>query len=162
MASVCLLNEQWFLCPRFDEPVKKRSKLVLPNPQISDQELEEVVKVGQASEFARQQAEESGEGGATRALLSDYNAIQTPGGAMSLRTPRTPAMQDNVLQVRQFCHFEPSSLNVLVHLMFFLTGSSEHHGPHQCGHPSEGRPEHPSPAVWFLWGYTLSASLCHT
>lgn len=27
---------------RFAEPVKKRSKLVLPNPQISDSELEEV------------------------------------------------------------------------------------------------------------------------
>ena len=28
----------------FQEPVKKRSKLVLPAPQISDQELEEVSK----------------------------------------------------------------------------------------------------------------------
>lgn len=27
----------------FQEPVKKRSKLVLPAPQISDQELEEVI-----------------------------------------------------------------------------------------------------------------------
>lgn len=31
--------------PRFAEPEKKRSKLVLPAPQISDAELEEVVKV---------------------------------------------------------------------------------------------------------------------
>lgn len=74
----------------------------MPSPQISDQELEEVVKVGQANEFARQQAEESGEqGGATRALLSDYSALQTPGGVSSLRTPRTPATQDNVLQEAQ-------------------------------------------------------------
>ena len=81
--------------------MKKRSKLVLPSPQISDMELEEVVKVGQASEFARQQAEESGEqGGATQGLLSDYNTLQTPGGIANLRTPRTPAIQDTVLQVR--------------------------------------------------------------
>lgn len=33
-----------------EEPVKKRSKLVLPEPQISDQELEQVVKLGRASE----------------------------------------------------------------------------------------------------------------
>ncbi|ESN99205.1 hypothetical protein HELRODRAFT_155960 [Helobdella robusta] len=46
---------------KFSEPVRKRSKLVLPEPQISDRELEEVIKVGQASEFVRQQAEESGE-----------------------------------------------------------------------------------------------------
>jgi pre-mRNA-splicing factor CDC5/CEF1 len=29
-----------------DEPMKKRSKLVLPEPQISDAELEQVVKLG--------------------------------------------------------------------------------------------------------------------
>jgi len=32
------------------EPVKKRSKLVLPVPQISDEELQQVVKLGRASE----------------------------------------------------------------------------------------------------------------
>ena len=83
---------------RFAEPVKKRSKLVLPTPQISDAELEEVVKVGQASEYARQQAEESGPmDGASRALLSDYSMTPNLGG---MRTPRTPATQDNILTVR--------------------------------------------------------------
>lgn len=33
-----------------EEPIKKRSKLVLPEPQISDQELQQVVKLGRASE----------------------------------------------------------------------------------------------------------------
>lgn len=32
------------------EPVRKRSKLVLPEPQISDKELQQVVKLGRASE----------------------------------------------------------------------------------------------------------------
>ncbi|KAL3882692.1 hypothetical protein ACJMK2_029005 [Sinanodonta woodiana] len=83
----------------FQEPVKKRSKLVLPAPQISEAELEEVVKVGQASEYARQQAEEGGvQNGATQALLQDYNI--TPNTA-ALRTPRTPAVHDNILQEAQ-------------------------------------------------------------
>jgi hypothetical protein len=71
----------------------------LPTPQISDQELEDIIKVGQASQLARQQAEESGvQGGATNALLSDYN-VTTSERIANLRTPRTPAVQDNILMV---------------------------------------------------------------
>ncbi|XP_035981969.1 cell division cycle 5-like protein [Fundulus heteroclitus] len=82
------------------EFTKKRSKLVLPAPQISDTELEEVVKMGVASEVARQAAEES-EGGnsASSALLSEYSV--TNNMATGLRTPRTPAAQDRILQEAQ-------------------------------------------------------------
>ncbi|XP_063040547.1 cell division cycle 5-like protein [Engraulis encrasicolus] len=81
------------------EFTKKRSKLVLPAPQISDGELEEVVKLGQASEIARQTAEESGiTNSASSALLSEYNVTNN---AMALRTPRTPATQDKILQEAQ-------------------------------------------------------------
>lgn len=87
---------------RFAEPAAKRSKLVLPSPQISEQELDDIIKVGQASELARQQAEESGtEGGATRSLLNDYS-VTTSERIANLRTPRTPALQDNVLMVRLY------------------------------------------------------------
>lgn len=83
----------------FQEPIKKRSKLVLPAPQISEVELEEVVKVGYASENARSQAEESGlQNGATQSLLQDYSL--TPGAAL-LRTPRTPATSDALMQEAQ-------------------------------------------------------------
>uniref|UniRef100_A0A0B6ZFC9 Uncharacterized protein n=1 Tax=Arion vulgaris TaxID=1028688 RepID=A0A0B6ZFC9_9EUPU len=83
----------------FQEPVKKRSKLVLPAPQISEEELEEVIKVGQANEYARQQAEDAGrEDSASKGLLQEYNA--TPGN-LNLRTPRTPAVQDSILQEAQ-------------------------------------------------------------
>ena len=85
-----------FFCCRFTEPEKKRSKLVLPAPQISDAELEEVVKVGAAADMVRQQAEDQGSE-ATSNLLQSYNV--TP-NISSLRTPRTPAItQDLVLQV---------------------------------------------------------------
>jgi len=87
------------LLNRFAEPATKRSKLVLPAPQISDHELDDIIKVGQASEQARQQAEESGSAGAaTNALLNDYS-VSTSERIANLRTPRTPATQDNVLMV---------------------------------------------------------------
>ncbi|XP_014824575.1 PREDICTED: cell division cycle 5-like protein [Poecilia mexicana] len=82
------------------EFTKKRSKLVLPAPQISDAELEEVVKMGVASEVARQAAEES-EGGnsASSTLLSEYSVTNNMN--TGLRTPRTPAAQDRILQEAQ-------------------------------------------------------------
>ena len=59
----------------------------------------QVVKIGQASEYARQQAEEAGgRDAATQQLLSDYTNAPS-GSNQALRTPRTPAMQDNILQV---------------------------------------------------------------
>nr|DBA25681.1 TPA: hypothetical protein GDO54_010045 [Pyxicephalus adspersus] len=81
------------------ELTKKRSKLVLPSPQISDTELEEVVKIGHASEIARQTAEESGiTNSASSTLLSEYNVANN---SIALRTPKTPVAQDRILQEAQ-------------------------------------------------------------
>jgi pre-mRNA-splicing factor CDC5/CEF1 len=79
------------------EPTRKRTKLVLPTPQISDQELEEVVKLGQASEYARQQVEESGTP-FTGQLLENYTV--TP-DISKLRTPMLASHQDTVLTEAQ-------------------------------------------------------------
>lgn len=78
-----------------EEPERKRSKLVLPAPQISDQELQQVVKLGKISEMAREVATESGIT-FSDSLLADYSL--TPNVAV---TPRTPAMVDRVLQEAQ-------------------------------------------------------------
>ncbi|KAL1139865.1 hypothetical protein AAG570_006842 [Ranatra chinensis] len=79
------------------EPAKKRSKLVLPQPQISDQELQQVVKLGRASYAAREAVTEGTETPADT-LLNDY-AIATPNPA---NTPRTPApTTDRILQEAQ-------------------------------------------------------------
>lgn len=67
------------------EPAVKRSKLVLPEPQISDSELQQVVKLGRASEMAKEIATESGVE-TTDALLADYT-ITPSAQASSLRTP---------------------------------------------------------------------------
>ncbi|XP_015185878.1 PREDICTED: cell division cycle 5-like protein [Polistes dominula] len=78
-----------------EEPMIKRSKLVLPEPQISDQELQQVVKLGRASEVAREVATESGIT-LSDSLLADYS-LPTNVAV----TPRTPAVQDKILQEAQ-------------------------------------------------------------
>merc|ERR1719391_955545 len=80
-----------------EEPARKRSKLVLPAPQISDTELEQIVKLGKHSEAARDSVVDGESTRASDTLLADYSV--TPGAA--LRTPRTPMAQDKVLQEAQ-------------------------------------------------------------
>merc|ERR1712051_511242 len=82
-----------------EEPSRKRSKLVLPTPQIDDQEMEAIVKLGKASEAARESVvDEEGSGRPSDTLLASYAV--TPSTA--LRTPRTPmAAQDNIMQAAQ-------------------------------------------------------------
>lgn len=58
-----------------DQPAAKRSKLVLPEPQISDRELEQVVKLGKASEAAQDAARETGQR-VSDTLLADYSLAQ--------------------------------------------------------------------------------------
>lgn len=96
------------------EPARKRSKLVLPEPQISDAELQQVVKLGRASEVAREVATESGTSLASEALLADYS-IST---ASAIRTPRTPApATDRILQ-------EAQNMMALTHVDTPLKGGS--------------------------------------
>ncbi|QCD94511.1 pre-mRNA-splicing factor CDC5/CEF1 [Vigna unguiculata] len=80
------------------ETVRKRSKLMLPPPQISDQELDEIAKLGYASDLAGSQELAEGSG-ATRALLANY--AQTPGqGVTPLRTPqRTPSGKGDAIMM---------------------------------------------------------------
>ncbi|XP_026755740.2 cell division cycle 5-like protein [Galleria mellonella] len=86
-----------------DQPARKRSKLVLPEPQVSDQELQQVVKLGRASEAARggvggaDGADGADGAAATDALLADY--ALTPAPATALRTPAQH--QDRILMEAQ-------------------------------------------------------------
>ncbi|CAL4892200.1 unnamed protein product [Urochloa decumbens] len=80
------------------EAVTRRSKLMLPPPQISDHELEEIAKMGNAGDPGL--TEELGEGStATRTLLASYS--QTPRlGMTPLRTPqRTPAGKGDAIMM---------------------------------------------------------------
>ncbi|CAL5322020.1 unnamed protein product [Camellia sinensis] len=81
------------------EAVRKRSKLMLPAPQISDNELEEIAKMGYASDLLAGSEELIEGNGATRALLANY--AQTPRQGMTpLRAPqRTPAGKGDAIMM---------------------------------------------------------------
>lgn len=70
---------------REEQQISKRRKLILPGAQVSEQELEEIVKIGQAGENARLAVEEGGNE-AGRGLLGEYSALSH---AKDIRTPRT-------------------------------------------------------------------------
>lgn len=72
------------------DPTKKRNKLVLPVPQISDAELEEVVKLGMSSEDALGRDEQANE--PSQHLLTDLS--ETPAATPALHTPQTPDNED--------------------------------------------------------------------
>jgi len=87
------------------EQLRKRTKLALPAPQISDRELEEIVKLGSSGQLISEDGS-SGAGpsgsrsGATKALLSNYGSA-TPTPLFATRTPRTPAGGDTILMEAQ-------------------------------------------------------------
>ena len=70
---------------------RKRSKLMMPAPQVSERELEEIARLGPHGARALLPDDmDMGGSDATRTLLADYSA--TPGmGATPLRTPRVQA-----------------------------------------------------------------------
>jgi pre-mRNA-splicing factor CDC5/CEF1 len=74
------------------EQSSKRRALVLPTPQVSEGELEEIVKMGMMGERANQLAQSS-ENDATRGLVNSYSTLtsQTP-----IRTPMAPAQEDHI------------------------------------------------------------------
>ncbi|XP_021734559.1 cell division cycle 5-like protein [Chenopodium quinoa] len=81
------------------ETVRKRSKLMLPPPQISDQELEEIARMGYASDLLAGNQDLADGSGATHALLANYS--QTPRQGMTpMRTPqRTPAGKGDAIMM---------------------------------------------------------------
>jgi pre-mRNA-splicing factor CDC5/CEF1 len=71
------------------EPVRRRSKLSLPAPQISELELEEIAK-GSAN-FVATLGGSGADTPATRALMGGITPAHTP-----MRTPRTPMVKDTL------------------------------------------------------------------
>ncbi|PGH02968.1 pre-mRNA-splicing factor cef1 [Helicocarpus griseus UAMH5409] len=74
------------------EQSSKRRALVLPSPQVSETELEEIVKMGMAGERASKMAGEE-ENDGTRGLISNYSSIV---GGTPIRTPRAPVEEDRI------------------------------------------------------------------
>lgn len=74
------------------EQSSKRRGLVLPAPQVSEAELEDIVKTGMAGDRANMLAGSS-ENDATRGFVNDYS---TTVGATPIRTPRAPQEEDRI------------------------------------------------------------------
>ena len=74
------------------EQQSKRRALVLPSPQVSEGELEEIVKMGMAGDRAAKRAGEDEVDG-TKGLVSNYNNMI---GSTPIRTPRAPAQEDHI------------------------------------------------------------------
>ncbi|KAJ2828031.1 Pre-mRNA-splicing factor cef1, partial [Coemansia sp. 'formosensis'] len=70
------------------DQLSKRSRLVLPAPQVNDGELETIAKLGHQSIMARDLVA----GGSTDTLLGDYADT-----SVAARTPRTPAQPNRVM-----------------------------------------------------------------
>ncbi|KAK0311182.1 Pre-mRNA-splicing factor cef1 [Friedmanniomyces endolithicus] len=74
------------------EQSSKRRGLILPAPQVSEAELEDIVKMGMSGERANTLAEAS-ENDTTRGLLGSYtNKV----GMTPMRTPRAPQEEDRI------------------------------------------------------------------
>ena len=73
------------------EQQSKRRSLVLPAPQVSEGELEEIVKMGLAGDRAAKMAGDENDG--TKGLISSYNNMV---GSTPIRTPRAPAQEDHI------------------------------------------------------------------
>lgn len=120
---------------REEQQISKRRKLVLPGPQVSETELEDLVKIGRAGESARAMVDENGNE-ASQGLLGEYSAI---GNAREARTPRTAPQRESASTL-------PSPLCQLTH----LSGRRQRHGggaqPAQHDGSADappGRGEHP-------------------
>jgi pre-mRNA-splicing factor CDC5/CEF1 len=74
------------------EQLSKRRALNLPAPQVSEAELEDIVKMGLIGEKANRMVD-AGENESTKGLIGNYNSINT---GQPIRTPRAPPTEDRV------------------------------------------------------------------
>ncbi|KAI9141350.1 pre-mRNA splicing factor component-domain-containing protein [Paraphysoderma sedebokerense] len=75
--------------------IDRRKKLALPAPQISEAELEEIVKIGYAGESAKSVVETDNDVTGTTSLLGNYSTVNT---GLPTRTPRTAPGADTIRQ----------------------------------------------------------------
>ncbi|KAL5048473.1 hypothetical protein BDW71DRAFT_196121 [Aspergillus fruticulosus] len=72
------------------EQSSKRRALVLPSPQVSESEMEDIIKMGMAGDKASKMV---GDEEGTKGLLGNYSAMV---GGTPIRTPRAPPEEDHI------------------------------------------------------------------
>jgi pre-mRNA-splicing factor CDC5/CEF1 len=85
------LNLEKMIKENEEEQIAKRTKMMLPAPQVSDRELDQIVKLGLQGENVRSFVDD--EATPARTLLTDYQSVMT---SAPLRTPRAPEVTDRV------------------------------------------------------------------
>ncbi|KAL2266937.1 hypothetical protein VTJ83DRAFT_4214 [Remersonia thermophila] len=110
------------------EQSQKRKPLVLPAPQVSEGELEEIVKMGEIANRVSKEAREA-DNDATRGLVGNYSALTTGG---PIRTPRAPPQEDRIAN-------EIRNIRALTETQSSLLGGENtplHQGPGSTGFES--------------------------
>jgi pre-mRNA-splicing factor CDC5/CEF1 len=110
------------------EQSSKRKPLVLPAPQVSEGELEEIVKMGKIANRISEDALK-GDNETTRGLVGNYSAINTGG---PIRTPRAPPQEDHIAN-------EIRNIRALTETQSSLLGGENtplHEGPGSTGFES--------------------------
>lgn len=79
------------------DKLAKRRKLVLPTPQVQDEEIEKIVKFGSRGEKVHKMYQSS-DGGATEGLMSEYQNESYLSGNGSESVPQITAAEGRVLQ----------------------------------------------------------------
>ncbi|KAJ3184039.1 CDC5 cell division cycle 5-like protein [Gaertneriomyces sp. JEL0708] len=93
----------------------ERRPLQLPSPQIGENELAEIVKLGASGEHARAVVD-SDEGTATRGLLAEYSTSLRSTAATPSRAIRTPAVGDRIMaEARNLRAMESAQTPLLGH-----------------------------------------------
>ncbi|SPC67798.1 related to CEF1 - required during G2/M transition [Ustilago sp. UG-2017b] len=93
-AAMAGRNEQQIRKLKEAEQITKRRKLNLPAAQVGQDELEAIVKIGQAAERAHSLVQQ-GSSDATGGLLKKYPALDS---AQTARTPQVAAHEDAVMR----------------------------------------------------------------
>ncbi|KAJ1025187.1 hypothetical protein NDA16_002692 [Ustilago loliicola] len=103
-------NEEHIRKLKEAEQITKRRKLNLPAAQVGEDELEAIVKIGQAGECARSLVEE-GSSDSTEGLLEKYSALDS---AQTARTPQVAAHEDAVMREARNLHLMSSTQTPLL------------------------------------------------
>jgi pre-mRNA-splicing factor CDC5/CEF1 len=137
------------------ESIGRRRKLVLPSAQVGEAELEDIVKIGQASESAKGLV--AGGSEASGRLLGDYEGLEN---ARMARTPRTTPQREKYF----ICS---SSLKLTLNRRQCVIGSAQP-SKHVYGTDTITRRREHTPACWscgwdrFRRCYTTASSRVHT
>lgn len=106
------------------EQMSKRRPLNLPAPQVSESELEDIVKMGLAGDRAAKMAGEENDN--TRGLVGNYSTIV---GGTPIRTPQAPPQEDHIAN-------EIHNIKALTETQSSLLGGENaplHEGPGSTG-----------------------------